>query len=748
MLATWGRIVYRHRWMFLVASLALCAASAAVLARGGPFDNRFVLEDTEAGRAVELIQRELPPRPPSFDLLLGHPTLPALHPTVRAEVQAALAPLRADPSVATVRTAYDGSPPDRARIARDGRFTRVTVELHGSETAVPSVMFGSEAGERYPSLRDKVQSGALTVLPAGVMALNHDLTEMARRDVRAAELVIVPLVPLLLLLVFGSVVAAALPFGVGVLAVVGGLAVTCLLARLTSVSIYAPNVVTMIGLAVAIDYSLFIVSRFREEMQHWPVPEALPRTLATAGQAVVFSGLTVAIGLCGLLFLDVGNLGSMGLAGTAVVTFAVLYALTFLPALLAILGARVNAARVPVPLADGPERGRGFWSRLAAVVMAHPWKVLLPVAALLLLLGTPFGRIRLGSTDATALPPTAESRQGQELLRSQFAHVDENRILVVLDYGDGAPLTPEGIGGMYDLSRWLARLPGVERVESIVDLDPSIERERYQQLAGAPPEMLPAPVRFALQQSVGRHSALLAVTTPFSPGSDEARRLVRTIREAHPPVGARLLVTGHTAFDLDLVDGVRGNAPRVVAFIVVATYLVLFLMLGSLVLPLKAVVMNFLSISASYGALVWIFQDGYLARWLNFTPGSIETVTPIIMFCVVFGLSMDYGVLLLSRIREEYLRTGNNAGAVGLGLERTGRLITAAAAIMAAVFFGFARADLVVVKAVGIGMGIAVVIDATIVRALLVPAAMRLLGQWNWWVPGPLARLQQRLDLG
>jgi putative drug exporter of the RND superfamily len=379
------------------------------------------------------------------------------------------------------------------------------------------------------------------------------------------------------------------------------------------------------------------------------------------------------------------------------------------------------------------------------VVMTHPWKVLVPVTAGLLLLGAPFARIRLGATDVGVLSPDAESRRGAELVRQEFTGQEAAGILVVLDYGHGSPLTEPRIAQLYELSRWLGRQPGVSRVDSFVDLDPSLALEQYKMLAATPVDARPPAIQEAVAQTMGGQMALLVVHTPYAAGSDPARDLVRRIRERHPPGEARVLVTGHTAFDVDFSQLVRDNTPRAVALIVVATYVVLFLLLGSILLPAKAVVMNFLSISASYGALVWIFQDGHLARWLNFTPGPIETGTPLIMFCVVFGLSMDYGVLLLSRILEEYQRTGDNVLAVGVGLERTGRLITAAAAIMAAVFFAFALADLVVIKAIGIGMGIAVVLDATIVRALLVPATMRLLGRWNWWAPATLARWHSRV---
>jgi RND superfamily putative drug exporter len=284
-------------------------------------------------------------------------------------------------------------------------------------------------------------------------------------------------------------------------------------------------------------------------------------------------------------------------------------------------------------------------------------------------------------------------------------------------------------------------------VESAVNLDPGLSRKQYRQLLTQPKENLPPQMREALDQTIGKHIALMNAYTTLDYNSEVARDLVRDIRERPPEVGGEVLVTGWSAFDTDLTASVAEDAPRAVAFVVVATYVVLFLLLGSVLLPLKAVVMNFLSISASYGALVWIFQEGHLSGLLNFTPAPINTTTPILMFCILFGLSMDYEVLLLSRIKEEYLRTGDNRAAVALGIERTGRLITGAALIMATVFFSFALAEMVVIKAVGLGMGLAVMIDATIVRALLVPATMRLMGRWNWWAPKPLARLYKRLDL-
>jgi RND superfamily putative drug exporter len=379
--------------------------------------------------------------------------------------------------------------------------------------------------------------------------------------------------------------------------------------------------------------------------------------------------------------------------------------------------------------------------------MAHPWRVLIPVTGGLLLVGSPFLRLQLGAGDASMLPATAESRRGEELRRQEFVGGEANHVVVVLHDPGARARSAEQVGRAYDLARWLAALPNVSRVDGPVALDPRLGRAEYQQLLAAPRAAVPPPLREALAQTASDRVLVLAASTSLRPGSEEAHDLVRTIRATHPRFDGEVLVAGRTALDLDFGDAIARNAPVAVGVIVLATYVLLFLLLGSLLLPLKAVVMNVLSISASYGALVWIFQDGYLAGWLGFTPGPIDTATPIIMFCVMFGLSMDYEVLLLSRVREEYARTEDNAQAVALALERTGRLITGAAAIMTAVFLAFGMADVVQIQAIGIGMGIAVVVDATVVRTLLVPATMRLLGDWNWWAPGPLARLHRRLSL-
>jgi uncharacterized membrane protein YdfJ with MMPL/SSD domain len=740
MLAAWGRVTHRYRWVVLALSLVPLAPAAWLVRADHELEPTVRPPAIEAVRAVELMDRELPGQPPTIGFIFSHPSLTVADPAFRPAVERALAPLRQDDRVARIRTAWDHVPPDPARVSSDGHRTHAVVELRGRAPAFASMTFGGMPPGLYDAIRSQVHSDTLDVVAVGVAAMNRDFARVSHGDLRRSELVVLPIVLVLLLLVFGSVVAAALPLLVGLLAVAVGLAGTVLLGRVAPVSAYAMNVVTMVGLGVAIDYSLFLVSRYREELPHHAPAEALARTLTTTGRAVIFSGLTVGIGLASLVLLRTDTISSMGVAGMIVVVTAVLYTLTFLPALLAILGPRVNALRMPFVHPERTARADGFWHRIAGFVMARPWPIVIPVVLVLILLGLPLRNIRLGADDASTLPVATEARRGAELLRHEFPSADSGSIVIVLRYAEGSPLSPERVSQVYDLSRWVAGRPGVTRVDSIVDLAPGISREQYQKIAAVPVAFRPPGLDVAFAQLVGAHVSRLVVHTSFPPASDAARALVRTIRSEHPPVDAEVLLTGPTAFDLDFIAVVRGAAPQAIAFVVLATYVALFWLLRSALLPLKAVVMNLLSITASYGALVWIFQEGHLAGWLGFTPAPIETPIPLIMFCILYGLSMDYEVLLLSRTHEAYMKSGDNAVAVAESLAHTGRLITGAAAIMASVFFGFGvMASVTMIKAMGIGMGLAVIVDATIVRALLVPATMRLLGRWNWWAPAALA---------
>jgi RND superfamily putative drug exporter len=739
MFAAWGRFVYRRRWPVLAISGLLLIASAFVVAQGAKLQSGGFIETSESGRASRLIERELPRAGGgTFTLLFSSDTLAGTSAEFRSAVDAAIAPLRADPRVATIVTPYDGSAPDPTQlISKDGHAIAVDVAVKDDLAT---------ARDYYPELRALVHSDKLRVQATGVLAINSGFNAVLQEDLRRAETVSLPLALVLLLIVFGSIVAALVPLGVGVLAVVGGIAGMFLVARVTDVSIYALNVVTLIGLGVAIDYSLFITNRFREEMRRGHSGNnALAIAMATSGRAITFSGLTVAIGLSGMLFYQGTFLSSMGFSGAIVVASAVFYGLTFLPALLAILGRNLGRGRIPIFQPDST--GTGWWHTIATAVMRRPLFVLLPVVAFILALGSPFLHLRLANNDVTALPKHEESRAAFDRLVDEFPGGNQSHITAVVEYQSGDPLVPARVPGLVDYAKKIAALPNVDKITSPVTVDPRLGSAEYVALYSQPRSQLPQQLQALIKGTVGQHIVMFDVVTQKGIYSDEARELVRSLRSLPAPPEASVAVTGFTAIDLDTVDFIASHTPAALAYIVAATMLVLFLLLGSVILPIKAVVMNLLSISASFGAIVWIFQDGHLASQLGFTPGSIDPTLPVIMFCTVFGLSMDYEVLLLSRMQEEYLRTGDNTHSVAMGLEKSGRLITGAAAIMVGVFAAFALADIVLIKAIGLGMALAVAIDATLVRALVVPATMRLLGNLNWWAPAPLARLQRRIGL-
>ena len=734
MFAWWGHFVYRFRWPVLGVSVVLLAASILALRNGGTLKNSGG-QNTESGRALALMHDQLPQSGEgagsSFVLVFGSQAMGVADPAFKQAVLDALQPLKADSRVKSIETPFD-VPAEQARAmtSTDGHHIFAQVSLKDDYAS---------ARQFYQQLRTEVHSNQLEVLGTGNVAIGNEFDKYLQSDLQRAELVSFLLILPLLLIVFATLVSAALPLGVGTFAVIGGLAGVGLLAHVTDVSTYSTNIVTLIGLGVAIDYSLFIVNRFREELAAGQIVEqALIAAMRTSGRAVTFSGITVAIGLSAMLFFQGSFLASMGFAGTIVVAIAVLYALTFLASLLAILGHRVNWVRLPLPRRT---EGRGLWHGLAVRVMRRPVVVLVPIVLLLLVMASPIFQIRIANGDVGMLPPNAETRRGYDQLQ-KFPGQGQTFFNVVVRYPSGGPLTSERVGDLYDMAQQIKQIRGVEGVESMVSFDPSLSRSAYQALLTQPAAAQPARVQTIVHGTTGSQIAVLSVVTKFGQESDASRGIVRSLRSMTPPPGSSVLID---AFSLDFTDFILQRIPLAVAYVMIVTYLVLFLLTGSVVLPLKAVIMNILSIGASFGALVWVFQQGHLSSLLNFTPAPLDPSVPVLLFCLVFGLSMDYEVLLISRIQEEYRRTGDTTQAVASGLEKSGRLITGAAAIMAAVFLAFGLADVVLIKSIGLGLALAVAIDATLVRALIVPAVMRLLGRANWWAPRRLARWHRRI---
>lgn len=558
-----------------------------------------------------------------------------------------------------------------------------------------------------------------------------EVERLSHEDLQRAEIVAFPFAAVALLVVFGTLLAAGLPIALGGATVVGILAAIALIGRATDLSIFVMNVATMLGLGLGVDYSLFMTSRFREELRHGGVEEAVAATVATAGKAVFFSGLSVFIGLAALATFEFMLLRSLGLIGMAGIALCVAAALTLLPALLGVLGHHVMGSRWST--------GR-FWERSAGWVMRHPVAVFVPTLLFLVALGTPFLHVRFSAPDANILPPRLESRQALDLLRSEFGESETAPILVAVRM-PGSVFRPENVSRLYDLTHSLARDPRVTGVQSIVDLDPRITKAQYQLIYSDPSRISDPYGRELARILAGDSVALVKLSSKESPVSESSKQLVRDIRGMKLPDGMSILVDGTSAEVIDVVDVLYADAPRALAIVVVGIYAILFLLLRSVLLPAKAIVMNTLSILASYGALVFIFQDGHFQSLLRFrSEGTVEASMPIILFCILFGLSMDYEVFLLSRIKEEYDRTGDNAASVAKGLEKSGKIITSAAIIVVVVGAAFSMADIVIIKALGLGIALAVFLDATVVRTLLVPATMRLLGKWNWWAPSFILR--------
>jgi RND superfamily putative drug exporter len=742
-MAWWGSFVYRRRWWVLLASLLVFVVSAGLLSRGGTLSNNDTFH-FESSHALTLEGQQLPTSIANgFELVLGSPSLTVGSPAFESAVSTALAHLRRDSRVQTILLPPLDSPRAQSPL--------ISTDRHwvAAEVGLTITNFHS-ATQAYPSLRAEVAPGVLTVHAAGDLALSSSFNTRSEQDLERAD-VSIPAALILLVIVFGSVAAALLCMGVGLVSVAGGLAAMYALAHHTDVSTYALNVVVILGLGVAIDYSLFIVSRFREELRRQAsVETALAVTMQTAGTAVAFSGVTVAIGATGLLFYSGTILTSMGLSGSFVVLISIAYALSFLPALLAILGGRVDRWR-PVSLLQPFRRSEaaagekvtatvtgGFWARLANLVMRRPIAVLVPCLALLLLAGSPLAQIHLAEADVTLLPPGDDARQGTELLTQRFG--EGNAIDIVLNFS-GSPYSAGHVAIAYALGVRLTTVPGISQVMSYVNLPGVTGLATYQQLYANGDASLPATVRAQVSQITGSSIAVLRAYTPYPESSSQAESVVRYIRAHDRVEGAQVLVTGNTAFDMDYVQYMLDQTPWTVAYIMVTTFILLTILLRSLVLPVKAVAMNLLSLSAAFGALVFIFQQGHLSGILDFSAAPLDPTIPVLVFCVVFGLSMDYEVFLLTRMREAWEEHRNNQRAVAAGLQASGRLVTGAAAIMVTVFgvFGLVS-SVVVIKALGLGMAIAVLVDASVVRALVVPALMRLIGPANWWAPRWLHR--------
>jgi len=715
-----GHFTVRRRKLVLAATVAFMAVAGVLggavaehLTSGG-----FEDPDAESTRAEEAIVDAFGVDDPNLVLLVTAPTGTVDDAEIAAAGQALTEELAAEPGVANVASYWSlgNAPPLRSE---DSTQAMVLATIEGDDDQVD---------DRVEVLTEEYTRDGTTVTVAvgGFAEVFRQVGSTIESDLTTAEMIALPITLVLLVLVFGSLVAASLPLGVGVVAVLGTFLVLRVIAAVTDVSIFALNLTTAMGLGLAIDYSLFMVSRYREELRRGLDPDAaVVRTVETAGRTVAFSALTVAVSLAALLIFPLAFLRSFAYAGIAVALVAAVAAVVSLPALFAVLGPRVDKLvlwrREPKPV------GEGVWHRVATAVMRRPIPVAGAVIILLLALGIPFLSVQFALPDDRVLPEEASSRQVHDDLRDNFASNEAFAISVVAaDAGDT---------GDAELDGYAADLSGIDGVARVDTRTGSYIDGAFVFPAGAREE------RFTADDA-----AWLSVVPDVEPMSAEGEQLVADIRDTTAPFPVQ--VGGRSAQLVDLKDSIFGRLPLALGLIGLSTFVLLFLMFGSIVVPLKALVLNVLSLSATFGAMVWIFQDGHLSGVLDFTPtGALDVNTPILMFCIAFGLSMDYEVFLLSRIKEEHDRTGDNTASVAIGLEKTGRLVTAAALLISVVFLAFATSDITFIKLFGVGLALAVLMDAFVIRATLVPAFMRLAGEVNWWAPSWLRRVHERIGI-
>jgi putative drug exporter of the RND superfamily len=720
----------RYRRSILVTAavvFVLCAAIGGNVSHqlnSGGFDD----PNSQSAGAERILQDTFHTGAPNLVLLVRARSGTVDDPAVAASAQALTAKLAADPDLEGVASYWTlgSAAPFKSR---DGKEALVFGRIQGTEDQV------RERAATF--MKDLGQGDAnISVGVTGTSAVERQVGDTIEADLTKAESIVLPLTLVLLVVVFGSLVAGMLPVAIGAMTVLGTFAALRILLLFTHVSIFSLNLTTALGLGLAIDYSLFVLSRFREEQaKGHPLETALVRSMRAAGRTVLFSGFTVAVSMSALLIFPQFFLRSFAYAGIAVVGIALLSTLVLLPAMVAALGPRLDRGKVfrnrPAVAPDD-----GFWHRLATVVMRRPVPVAAAVIVVLVALGSPFLHVAAGQPDQRVLPSGASTRATLDHISADFDSNEANAFPVVAPDAGGNVDDP-AVGQRVDAyAKALSGLGDVTRVDTVSGS--YVDGQLVQ------------PASTLLQQRFGHGSGVWFSVVPsqaVQPSSPAGEHLVHAIRDLQAPFPVK--VGGQPADLVDSKQAIAGRIPLALGIIAAVTFVTLLLTFGSLLVPVKAVVLNLLSLSAVFGAMVWIFQDGHGAGLLHFTPtGALDTSTPILMFCIAFGLSMDYEVFLLSRIKEEHDRGADTVTSVARGLERTGRIVTAAAALMAVVFLSFATSRVEIVKLFGLGLTLAVLMDATLIRGLLVPALMRMAGRANWWAPAPIQRLSARLGLG
>jgi len=725
----WTRAVIANRKKVIAAWLVLFVLGGYAASHlGDLLSNRFGVPGSDAERGLDIAKERFNERGDGAFTLVFETDRPIANtPAFRREAQAA---------AADAASAVDGAKP--------GQLLPASPRVAYVQINTP--LENEDASKETPEMRAAIPDlpGATTYL-SGSPAINHDTQKIYNEDLQKGEMIAIPIALIVMAFMFGTLGGIAVPFAFAAVTIPSTLGAIWVVAHFMDMAIYVTNIVTLIGLAIAIDYSMLVVFRYREELEkgHASPQEALVATMKTAGRATLFSGAVVAVGLALLVFMPLPFMRSMGVGGLLVPLFSIAASATFLPALLAVMGTKVNRFRViPKSILQHRAEGQtGVWHRLARSIMRRPIPYLLVAGGLMVGLALPALGLKLSSGDNRGVPLTQESTKGFAVLSDTLGPgaLVPNQFMIVTDRPNGA-FAPSVRAAENRLIAELRRDPEVEPATVVS------------------PSLLPPGPRgrlLAKRESLVDRSgevAQIRVAGREDYGTEAAQDLVHRIRDTYVPAArfgdAEVILTGAPAFGVDFVDTAYSAFPWLVLAVLVLSYLLLLRAFRSLLLPLKAVILNVLSVSATYGVLVLVFQDGlHSTLGLQGSP-QIEGWIPIFLFAMLFGLSMDYEVFLLSRIREEWDKRHDNEEAVAYGLEHTGRIITAAALIMIAAFSGFTAGSFVGLQQFGVGLSAAILLDATIVRAILVPALMKLMGDWNWYLPKRVERVLDRTRRG
>ena len=740
-----GEITYDRRRIVLAVGLIACIGMGSLIGLGADWAESWGegdLESLEASRLRDSAFVAEDEGGQSFILLVHHESLDDSSEVWQSAVKDALSEFTTMNEV-TIQYSWDIVGDERDEYVyqgADGFWAKNRVTINEDRTEAKKLFADNKESIEMDDDFDSWRTGEI--------AIDVTFDTRIQDDLIKAELISGPLTVIILGIVFGTLISALLPFAVAVLTVLSAVGLTIWLSNTMDVTVYALNIITLIGIGVSVDYSLFLVNRFREELNRGrDIRTSTAMTVATAGKAVFFSGITVAIGLMGMLFFENTGLPSLGIGGTLAVTVAMIFSVIVLPAFMAILGHRVFFGKIPYSFSTENDDGTGIWAKIATTVMDKPWAVLIPTLVILLGAGLPFLYADFSIASRDALPPDDETRVGFEHMDEKWPEGAVNVAMVVLDFDGEDPLDETNLRATH---KWMTDQIDDDRVITAFGYalpDASMNESSVVAYWETPDEYLSeeqiATREYLRDQflSDGVTYIIFSLNGPIT--GEDGRGFVADVRDDRDQFlddlslgdDGQLLVAGFAAYSLDVQDAIVENLPIALAFIFISTVILIFIQVRSVIIPIKAIVMNILSISATFGMLVFVFQWGYGESLLNFTAQPIETTNPVIIFCIVFGLSMDYEVLMLSRIHEEWEVTGDNTQAVANGLQKTGRLITGAAAIMVVVFMAFGLSSVVILKQIGLGLALAIFLDATIVRALVVPSTMRLMGKWNWWSP-------------